>query len=296
MRLGFIGLGNIGGVMARRLAEHGHGLVVHDINPVAAAALAEAGAELAGSPEEVASRCEWVFLSLPTPAIVRQVASGVAGGSAVKAVIDLSTTGASMSARVAEELAGHGIRLLDAPVSGGVAGARKGTLAVMTSGPRDLFEAVEPLLRQIGQKIFYLGAEAGQAQTMKVVNNLMAATSIVACCEGLVFGAKAGIDTRVMIDVLNASSGRSYATEHRVPNAVLDRSFPTVFTTELMYKDVKLCLDEAEKLGMPMWIGPATRQFLAFAMSQGSGPEDLVSVIKHYERWAQVEAGGEAAS
>jgi 3-hydroxyisobutyrate dehydrogenase len=191
--------------------------------------------------------------------------------------------------RIAGEL--KNIAWLDAPVSGGVAGAAKGTLAIMTSGPEPVFRRAEPLLKQIGGKIFYLGAKAGQAQTMKVVNNFMAASSIISCCEGLVFGAKAGIDAKTMLDVLNASSGRSYATEQRVPNAVLGRKFPMVFAAELMHKDVKLCLDEAAKLGMPMWMAAAVQNFLAFAATQGAANGDVTEVIKWYETLAGVEAG-----
>jgi len=293
MKLGFIGLGNIGSVMARRLVEQGHALTVHDINPAATQSLAAAGATVATSITDMARTCDTVLLSLPMPDIVRAVANELTNGltteTRIQHIIDLSTTGASMSATIADDVARQNIAWLDAPVSGGVSGAANGTLAIMVSGPESVYRETELLLRQIGSRIFYLGDKAGQAQTMKVVNNFMAAASIISCCEGLVFGAKAGIDTATMLDVLNASSGRTYATEKRVPDAVLGRRFPTVFTAGLMHKDVKLCLDEAGKMGMPMWMGSAVQQFLAFAVSQGAGNRDLVEVIKCYESLTGVE-------
>jgi 3-hydroxyisobutyrate dehydrogenase len=183
------------------------------------------------------------------------------------------------------------IAFVSAPVSGGTVAAEKGTLAVMAAGPKETFETLEPILKVIGKNIFYLGPDPSLGQTMKIINNTLYATSMLASCEALVYGVKAGLDSKTMLDILNVSSGRSFATLERIPQCVLDRSFPLRFTTELLHKDVKMCIDEAEKLGVPMQINPAARQFLAFALSQGDGDKDNVVPIRHIEEWAGVQFG-----
>jgi 3-hydroxyisobutyrate dehydrogenase len=219
------------------------------------------------------------------------VAAEVAQGSAVRIVVDLSTTGPSVTKEIETLLKARNISMIGAPVSGGTVAAEKGTLAVMPAGPEDTYKEIEPLLRVIGKNIFYLGADPSLGQTMKIINNTLYATSMVASCEALVYGVKAGLDSKTMLDVLNVSSGRSFATLERIPQCVLDRSFPVRFTTELLHKDIKMCIDEAEKLGVPMLVSPAARQFLAFAITQGDGQQDNVYPIRHFEQWAGVQFG-----
>lgn len=294
MNIGFIGLGTMGLRMARRLADHGHALVVTDTNPAAIAAIAEHGATVASSPAEVASASELVLCSLPSPAVVEAVLTGPGGvidGTAARVVVDLSTTGAATTRAVAARLAGRGMALLDAPVSGGPAGAAAGTLSMMISGDPAAYTEAEPALRLIGQTHFYLGAQSGLGQTMKLVNNMLTATGTIAAYEALVFGVKAGLDAKTMLDVINVSSGRSFGTEVKIKECILDRSFPMRFTTEMLHKDVRLGLQEAEALGVPMWVIPMVRQFLAYAISQGDGPKDYGEAIKHIERWAGAQFG-----
>lgn len=292
MKLGLIGVGNIGMHFAHRLVAAGHEVVVYDRSPAAVDRTVSRGAKAASSNHDLAAQVEVVLLSLPTPGVVLQVAGEISQpGSKVRLVVDLSTTGPSMTHQVAELLKGRGIQLVGAPVSGGTANAEKGALAVMTGGPRAAYDEAEPLLRVIGKNIFYLGADPSLGQTMKIINNTLYATSMIASCEALVYGVKAGLDARTMLDVLNASSGRSFATLERIPQCALDRSFPVRFTTELLHKDVKMCLDEAEKLGVPMQVNPVARQFLAFAISQGDGDKDNVYPIRHIEGWAGVQFG-----
>jgi 3-hydroxyisobutyrate dehydrogenase len=145
----------------------------------------------------------------------------------------------------------------------------------------------------IGKNLFYLGAGHGLGQTMKIINNTLCAVGMVASCEALVFGAKAGLDSSTMLDILNVSSGRSFATLEKIPQCILNRDFPMRFTTELIHKDIKLCIEEAEKLGVTMWVSPAARQFLSFAISQGDGPKDYAHTIKHFEKWAGTQFGAE---
>lgn len=294
MTLGLIGLGNIGFHFASRLLAAGEDLVVHDLSPSALSRVVSLGARAAESARQVACQAQTVLLCLPFPAIVKDVATGtgnVIDGTAVRVVLDLSTTGPSVTRDVAAALAAREITFLSAPVSGGTLAAEKGTLTVMAAGADDVFRKIEPLLRIIGKNVFYLGADPSLGQTMKLINNTLYATSMIASCEALVYGVKAGLDAPTMLNILNASSGRSFATLERIPQCVLDRSFPVRFTTELLLKDVKLCLEEAERLGAPMMVSPAARQFLAFAVTQGDGGRDNVHTIRHFEEWAGVCVG-----
>jgi 3-hydroxyisobutyrate dehydrogenase-like beta-hydroxyacid dehydrogenase len=292
--LGFVGIGRMGGPMATRLLDAGHQVSVFDRSEAALAPVVARGGRRAASAAEVASRAEIVLASLPTPDIVRAVAlgeDGVIHGTAVKTFVDLSTTGPRVAATVASGLAARGIVAIDAPVSGGVLGARNGTLAVMVSGPRAAFDALQPILACFG-KLFFVGEGPGQAQTMKLVNNLLAACSLAVTCEGMVMGVKAGLDPKVMIDVLNVSSGRSSATQDKFPRAVLPRSFDFGFATGLSHKDVRLCLEEADALGVPMVVGSAVRQILAITSARHGPDSDFTSMVKTIEEWAGVEVGG----
>jgi 3-hydroxyisobutyrate dehydrogenase-like beta-hydroxyacid dehydrogenase len=293
-RLGFIGTGRMGGLMAARLIAAGHVLTVCDGSDAAVAPLVAAGAKRAKSAAEVSGQADIVFASLPTPDVVRAVAlgpNGVIEGGRAKTFIDLSTTGPRVAAAVSAGLAAKGITAVDAPVSGGMAGAKNGTLAVMVSGPRTTYDALESILKVFG-KLFYIGEKAGAAQTMKLVNNLLAACSLAITCEGMVMGAKAGLDAKTMIDVLNVSSGRSSATQDKFPRAVLPRSFDFGFATGLSHKDVRLCLDEAEALGVPMIVGSAVRQVLAITSALYGPDSDFTSMVKCGEQWAGTEVRG----
>lgn len=294
MKIGLIGLGNIGQHFATRLLNAGHALTVFDTRADAMQHFGALGAELANDAVDLASRVEVVFLSLPLPAVVEQVSIGTGGvieGSAVRIVVDLSTTGPSVSNAIAAKLLEHDIQFLGAPVSGGTVAAEKGTLTVMAAGQRAAFERVEPWLRVIGKNIFYLGEGAGLGQTMKIINNTLCAVGMVASCEALVFGAKSGLDSAMMLDILNVSSGRSFATLEKIPQCILHRDFPMRFTTELIHKDIKLCIEEAEKLGAPMVVSHAARGFLAFAITQGDAQKDYAHTIEHFEKWAGVQFG-----
>ena len=292
--LGFVGVGRMGGPMASRLLDAGHELVVFDTSPDATAPLAARGARVAASTAEVASLTPVVFVSLPTPAIVQTVAlapGGLISGSAVRTVIDVSTTGPGVASTIAGALAEKGITYVDSPVSGGIAGATKGTLAVMVACPKGTYEEVEPLLKHFG-KTFYTGEKAGLAQTAKLANNLLAAAAMVVSSEAVVMGVKAGLDPKILLDIINAGSGRNSATQDKFPRAVLTRSFDFGFATGLSYKDVRLCVDEAEALGVPMVVGAAVRQMLAVTQAKFGADSDFTSIARVVEEWAGVEIKG----
>jgi len=289
--VGFIGLGNMGLPMASRLIDAGYILTVYDPRPEAIEAASAKGARAAASPAEVASAVEVVLLSLPTPAVVRDVAlgpQGISAGTKVKTLIDLSTTGARTAREIASVLAAQGITAVDAPVSGGVAGAIRGTLAVMVACPRRLFADLEPMLQQFG-KVFFIGERPGMGQTMKLANNLLSATALAATTEAIVFGVKAGLDAGVMVDVINAGSGRNSATQEKFPRAILPRTFDYGFTTRLMYKDLELCREEAAEASVPMRVADAVRQ-LWFEVQEEIGPDaDFTTIVQMIERRAGVE-------
>ena len=290
-QVGFIGLGKMGEPMAARLLAAGYELVVHDVRPESVAALVAKGARAAASPAAVGSAVDTVLLSLPDPAVVRQVTlggDGVIAGSKVRTVLDLSTTGASMAREIAAALAARGIVGVDSPVSGGVAGAVKGTLAVMVACPKALFADLEPMLKHLG-KVFFIGERPGMGQTMKLANNFLSATALAATSEAIVFGAKAGLDPATMIDVINAGSGRNSASQDKFPRAILPRTFDFGFTTSLMYKDMKLCLEEAAAAGAPMSVATAVRELWRRTFEEIGGDQDFTTIVKLLERDAGVD-------
>ena len=297
--IGFIGLGAMGSPMVQRLLRSDHRVVVHDLDANAVRAATAAGAQTAGSPAEVAARCDIVMVSLPTPDVVRLVAlgeNGLTAGGRAKIYVDLSTTGARVAQAVAAGLAPFGIVALDAPVSGGIPGATAGTLTVMVSGDAAAYETVRPALLEIGSNTILVGDRVGQGQTLKLVNNLMAAANYAVASECLVMGAKAGLDPETMVNVINKSSGRSFVSEAFVPK-VLSREFDFGFRMELMSKDVRLALEEAEALGATMVTCSAAKQLYAYAMAHGAAASDVTALMKVLEQWggATVEGKGSQA-
>lgn len=293
--LGFVGVGRMGGPMANRLLDAGYRLCVYDVSDDATAPLVARGAELAASPAEVASIADTVFMSLPTPDVVREVAlggnGGLINGSKVRTVIDLSTTGPGVATEVAGKLAERKITWVDSPVSGGVTGAKAGALAVMVSCPRPAYQTLEPVLKVFG-KLFHAGEKPGLAQTAKLANNLLAATAMVATSEVMAMGVKAGLDAKVLIDIINASSGRNSASQDKFPRAILPRTFDFGFATGLSYKDVRLCVEEAEAMGVPMVVGGAVREMLAVTRARFGAGSDFTHIAKVLEEWAGVEIKG----
>lgn len=290
----FIGIGRMGANMARRLLAAGFSVTVCDTSAAAVDALVSAGATAAPTPAEAASQATTAFLSLPTPDVVEAVAlgpDGVHAGAGLKNVVDVSTTGPQMARKCAAGLAEKGISYIDAPVSGGIAGAANGTLAVMASGDKAVYDEVEPALQQFGN-LFYVGEQPGQGNVMKLANNLLAAAAIVLSSEAIVMGVKAGLDPAQMLDVINAGSGRNSATQDKFPRSVLPRTFDFGFATGLSYKDVRLCVQEADQLGVPMLAGSVVMQMLGVTQAKFGADSDFTSVARVVEEWAGVEIRG----
>ena len=297
MEIGFIGLGKMGFPMARRLIEANNRLFVFDQREEAVDRLVALGARAASSPKDVADHAETVMASLPSLQASLEVATGADGvieGKRVRRFVDLSTVGSQMAVQICDLLAKRKLVQLDSPVSGGVGGAEKGTLAVMVSGPRADFEAVKPALEVIG-KVFFIGEKPGSAQTMKLANNLLSATAVVATSEAVVMGVKAGLDPAVMIDVINAGSGMNTASRDKFPRSILPRSFDFGFATGLMVKDVRLCLEEAKSLGLSMEVAEAVGRSWEVVIGEMGAESDFTSAIKPIEKAAGVIVGGKGA-
>ena len=293
MDIGFIGLGNMGQPMARRLIAAGHKLIVYDTRNDAVAPLVAMGAQVASSPADVADRVETVMASLPSLQISEKVALGEGGviqGKRIKRFIDLSTTGATVAAKIAAGLARKNIVQIDCPVSGGVGGASKGTLAVMVSGPKVEIDLVKNVLAVFG-KVFVIGEQAGMAQTMKLANNFLSATAMAATSEAVAMGVKAGLDPTVMIDVINAGSGRTTASDGKFPQAILPRTFNYGFATALMLKDVRLCVEQAKSLNVPNSVMSAVLDQWEATNKEFGGDSDFTAIVKMVEQRAGVIVG-----
>lgn len=246
--LGFIGLGNMGGPMSARLADAGHDLVVFDA--AGSAQRAPPGARVAASTAAVAESAATVFLSLPDGTVVDAVVGEIIAAEprAAITVVDLSTVGIEAAEAVAGRLASAGMTYVDAPVSGGTAGAAAGTLAVMAAGADDLLERLEPVLSVIG-RLFRVGQRAGQGQAMKLLNNFLSGTALAATSEAVTFGERQGLDRATMIAVLNAATGQNTATSDKFPRRILTGAFDSGFATRLMTKDLELYLKSVAAAG-----------------------------------------------
>lgn len=289
--IGFIGLGQMGSPMAERLLAPDIRLHVYDRDPAALGRLVAAGAIAHASPAAVADVAGCVFACLPSAKISEQVAlgpEGVAAGRAVRAYAEMSTIGQQAVRRIADGLQARGIGMVDAPVSGGPAAARRGTLAIMAAGAPDAVALAGPWLARIGNRVFPLGDQVGAAQMMKLVNNLLIAHNMAGAFEALVLGAKAGLDAAMMVDVLNASTGRSMVTTDMVPQSVLTGTFDFGAATSIMAKDVALGVAEAQALGVPMWTLEQSARLWQFAMALGHAERDMTTLLPLIAGWAGV--------
>lgn len=289
---GFIGLGHMGGAMARRLLAAAPGLVVHDLHPAAVQALAGEGAQPAASARDVADRAEIVFLSLPSAQASCEVAEGVASGARVRVVVETSTVGPVAVRELAQRLRRSDIALVDAPVSGGPSYALAGRLSIMHAGVPQAVAQVLPALRAIAGRLFDVGTEPGLAQLCKLVNNAISAAGMVAACEATVLGAKAGLDADTMLAAINAGSGRNAATLDKFPQAILPGRFDYGGPMGLMLKDLSLFIEQAQALGVKTRMAPAALQAWAEAVERTGAHADYSEVIRHME----ADAGAQVRS
>ncbi|MCS6927079.1 MAG: NAD(P)-dependent oxidoreductase [Candidatus Binatia bacterium] len=294
MKLGFIGLGNMGNPMAGNLLQAGHSLHIYDLRRDAGANLEAAGAVWKPSPQEVARGVEAVFLSLPMPADVEQVVladNGVLAGMASGGtIIDMSTNSPTTVRRLAEQARVKGVEFLDAPVSGGVRGARNATLAIMVGGDKTVYDRYEPILKVMGSHVFYVGA-IGAGNVVKLVNNMLAFINMMGAAEAIILGTKAGVDPNVLWQAIRASSGGSFTWESGTRAILRDRLAPT-FTVELAKKDIGLATRLAQELEVPLTMGRVAEDLLNHYYASGYAREDVLATVKALEQQAGVTVRG----
>lgn len=286
--VGFLGLGRMGAPMAANLLGAVDRLLVHDLSSAAVDALVAKGGEAAGSAAALGERCEIVFMSLPTPPVVRAAAAEIASAGAPRILCDLSTSGPQLAQELHEMLAPKGTASFDAPVSGGIRGAEQGSLAIMVGGPEALWPELEPLLAKIG-KPFYMGVAPGAGQVTKLANNLLSLAAIATTAEAMTLGIKAGLDPARMIEVLNAGTGANSATRDKWPRAVLPRTFDFGFSAQLSLKDTRLALEEAHAMGVPLPTGKRLAELLERTLATYGDNADFTAMAKIVEQDAGLD-------
>ena len=295
---GLIGLGNMGGAIAERLVDRGVELHVHDLDAAAAERLGARGARMHPSARSVADAAEIVCTCLPTVEASRAVVLGDDGlgrGRRIRWFVEMSTVGAAAVSAFAEHLAHRRVGTLDAPVSGGASGARGGSLTIMTAGPPEVREAVAPLLAFLASRVFVIGDAPGAAQTMKLVNNVLAAANIANAFEAVVLGVKLGLPPATIVEVIGASSGGNAAMVMKKLTTALARRFTGGGKIAVLDKDVSLALAEARQAGLPLsamsGLVGAAKDWQA-AVSEGMAQDDTSALIRFIEKAAGVEVRG----
>jgi 2-hydroxy-3-oxopropionate reductase len=290
MRIGFLGVGNMGQPMAGKLLDGGHELWVCDVREDAMRPLLERQARRASSPKTLADACDTVVISLPTLEVFRQTLMGPNGllaGTSLKTLINTCTVGGPFVAEVEQACASAGVTVIDAPISGGVAGAKAGTLAVMVSGHPAKVAELMPVFRLWGPTVVVAGEKPGAAQIMKLTNNILFAVALVATSEAMTMATKGGIAPEAMLQVLNNGTGRNFMTMAFFPKAVISGTFEFGATIDIIMKDVDLAIEQGEALGVPMWVCQAARLVIKHLAFQGHAQEDLSRVAQFISMAAQ---------
>lgn len=280
--IGFLGLGQMGGPMAERLLGQSFRLHVYDPSPDALAPFVAGGAVVHDSPRAVADAASIVFACLPSGDVSLAVGlgpEGVVHGSAIRLYAEMSTIGQDVVEQIGRVLAEKGIGIVDAPISGGAPAARAGTLAMLVSGAPALVEQVSPLLSLIGKQVFVMGDRPGMAQIMKIVNNVIMATNMVVCAEGLAMGAKAGLDADMMMRLLDAGTAQSFVCSKMLSRAVSGQ-FDYGAALAIIEKDMALGLDEARLLNVALPTIDRARDIWHAAYEAGHGRDDFTSILK----------------
>jgi len=291
-RYGYVGIGNMGGPMAANLARTGSEVIIGDLNTASVEAFTteHKTARPANGLAAVGQDAEAVFMCLPNGKVVREAVlgeGGVAEGMVEGTVlVDMSSSSPMGTIELGKELADRGIRMVDAPVSGGVPRAIEGTIAIMVGGAKEDIQKVRPALDAMGGQIFETG-DLGSAHAMKAINNVLSATNFVVGVEALVIGKKFGLDPENMVDILNFSSGKNSATEGKLKQYVLSRGFDSGFSMDLMIKDVATALDLAHELGVPWMIGGTVYEMYQAARNHMIDNADNSDIA----RWIEANGG-----
>jgi len=288
LTIGIIGLGGMGGGMAARLLGLGRQVTGYDTSAERMTDFAALGGEAATSARNVADRAELVIACLPSESASFGTAfgaDGVAGGAIVRTYVEMSTLGQEAMERIAGKIEAAGIGFLDAPISGGPKRARDGTLTAIVAGAPEVRSAAMEVLKLLSEHVFEVGDTAGQAQVVKLVNNMLSITAFVASCEALSIGVKAGLDARKMIEVINVSTGRNSATMDKFPAAILPRNFRYGGPLSIGVKDTELFLKLARSTQMPAFVGTTVANLFALVADQLGHEADYSNTIKVFEAW-----------
>ena len=288
-KVGFIGLGAMGVPMSQRLLEAGYPLAVYDVRKEAVEAIVKKGAQGAVSPKEVAEKCRKVITIVPNSDAVEQVVFGpgglLEGMKAGDVLMEMTSAYPPSTLKVSQALAGKGVNMIDAPVSGGVVGAVAGTLSVMVGGDEKIFESCRPILSVMGKNLFYIGG-IGFGHALKAINNFLSATTLAATSEAIILASKLGISPQRAIEVLAVSTGRSYTTELKFPKFVLPGTFNSGFTMELMHKDINTVTRMAREYKVPMLMANLVQELYGYALAHGDKKTDHTAIFSSLEALA----------
>ncbi|MGH7319124.1 MAG: 2-hydroxy-3-oxopropionate reductase [Candidatus Rokuibacteriota bacterium] len=289
--IGFIGLGIMGRPMARNLIKAGHRLIVHNRSQAAVQELVGLGAKAAGSPPAVAREAQVIILMLPNSPDVEQVTLGpeglLGGVQSGHTVVDMSTISPLVSRKVGDALAAKGVRMLDAPVSGGEKGAIEGTLSIMIGGDAAVFQEVLPIFQAMGKTITHLGP-LGSGGFTKLANQVIVAVNLTALAEALTLAAKAGLDLELTLKALGGGLAGSRCLDQKTPN-YLAHEFKPGFKIDLHYKDLGLIMDAARALGVPLPTTAIVQELFGAVRVRGGGGLDHSGIITLLEHLAGVE-------
>jgi len=285
MRIGFIGLGNVGGKLAGSILRNGHDLMVRDLDPAMAQPFLDQGATWADSPREMAQACEMVITCLPSPAACSTVMEAedglLAGLSAGKIWAEMSTTDANEVKRIAALVTAKGAEAIDCPVSGGCHRAATGNISIFAGCTRETFERAMPILTSLGRRVLHTG-EVGSASTLKVMTNYLATANLLTCCEALVTMKAAGLDMATTYEAIRISSGTSFVHETE-SQVILNGSRDVNFTMDLVLKDIGLFQQIAEDSGVPLEISPLLVDIFKDGMARYGARAQSDDIIRRLE-------------
>lgn len=291
-RVGFIGVGTMGKPMATNLLKNGYPVIVYDINPKPVEELTGKGAETARSSKEIAQSSEVVITMLPKSEHVEAVILGpdgvLEGTHRGALVIDMSTIGPASTRKIAQALAEKGVEMLDAPVTGGDTGAQAATLTIMVGGKEDVYRESLDILKTMGKNIFYCG-HSGNGEIVKLVNNFFGGVHAISTAEALSLGVKAGVDFKVLCDVIGEGTGATGFMKYHCPNKAFKGDYEPGFMTELMQKDLGLVVNLGQETGVPLLMGGLAFQMFTLATASGLGKRDFSVVVKMFEDMLKVK-------
>jgi 3-hydroxyisobutyrate dehydrogenase-like beta-hydroxyacid dehydrogenase len=290
MNVGLVGTGNMGKPMAMNLLKAGFKLSIYARHKNAVQDLVDLGARLVDSPKEVAQASDVIITCLPGPDDLRQVMLGnngiLAGAKKGDTIVCMDTMGPLVVKEMAHIAKSKGVGVIDAPVSGGVEGAKNGALTIMIGGDTDTVQKHMAVFQALGKRIFHVG-DVGAGNAVKLVNQMINMTNLIATLEGFVLGAKAGVNPQVLYDVLHVSSANNFAMERKIPNYVLKGNFEPGFKISLAKKDIDLALRMANELSLPVLVGSVVGQIFEYSKGRGLGDKDESAIITLLEEIAE---------